>query len=95
MLERPDVLEFHEDGSYFGWLSMHPHGYVLSLRPRKGPLLHTASCTHIDRHNNAGALTERGVRKLCAESVQALRAWAQREGVIRGLVLPKCPDCSP
>ena len=90
-----DIFEFREDQPYFSWLATHPFGFVLSLRPGKGPLLHSASCPHIDRHNNPGALTTRGVRKLCAATVPPLRAWAQREGVIRGVVLPKCPDCSP
>jgi hypothetical protein len=64
-----EPVEFSDDTGYFAWLAVHPNGYVLSLG-KKGPLLHRATCTHLDRHNNPGALTEpgRATRKVCASS---------------------------
>lgn len=85
--------EFADDRGYFGWVQSHPNGYVLSVRNRKPPLLHRAACTHIDRHNNAGALTERGTRKICAEAKQPLRDWVRENGLGSGVVLEKCTTC--
>jgi hypothetical protein len=87
------VLEFSTDREYFGWLTANPGGYVLSVRTREGPLLHRANCTHIDRHNNPGALTERGTRKLCSTSRQELRSFARDNGLISGIALEKCQSC--
>jgi hypothetical protein len=87
--------EFSDDAGYFGWLSAHPLGYVLNLRRRKGPLLHQARCSHINRHNNPGALTERGSPKVCAETKNVLRARAGANGYGSVIVFDKCPDCSP
>lgn len=89
------VSEFSDDSGYFGWLADHPYGYVLSVRGRTQPLLHRATCTHIDRHNNPGALTVRGSRKLCSETKDALREWVLSEGISMSIVLRKCRSCSP
>ena len=95
MPEADEPLEFHDDASYFSWLASHPMGYVLSVRPKRGPLLHRADCLHIDRHNNPGALTERGTRKICANDKASLRVWVRANGLGSGTVLDKCPTCSP
>jgi hypothetical protein len=87
--------EFADDRGYFGWIQAHPDGYVLSIRAGKGPLLHQATCTHIDRHNNPGALTERGTRKICAEDKRVLREWVRANGLGSGSALDKCPSCNP
>lgn len=89
------VQEFSDDATYFAWLAAHPTGYLLSVRGRSEPLVHRTDCSHIDRHNNAGALTERGSRKLCATNKDDLRAWVRQEGLGPGNVLKKCPTCSP
>ena len=91
---KPETDEFTNDSGYFGWVQSHPNGFVLSVRGKK-PLLHRASCTHIDRHNNPGALTERGSRKICAESKDALRRWVKENGLGSGIALEKCPTCNP
>ena len=89
------VMEFDTDSEYFGWLTHHAEGYVLSVRLSGKPLLHRASCLHIDRHNNPGALTQRGSRKVCADSKQEIRSWVQSNIPAAGIVLDKCPTCSP
>jgi hypothetical protein len=91
----PETFEFDDDRAYFEWLSAHPSGFVLSIRKAKGPMLHTAECPHIDRHNNPGALTERGTRKICAETKASLRAWTRSNGLGSGIWLARCPSCSP
>jgi len=90
-----EAQEFSHDQEYFTWLSTHPLGYVLCWRGPKGALLHRATCSHIDRHNSPGALTERGSRKACADDKQALRDWMKRSDLGPGVVLPKCPTCGP
>ena len=91
---KQETHEFIDDSSYFGWVQSHSYGFVLSVRGKK-PLLHRASCTHIDRHNNPGALTERGTMKICAESKDALRGWVKENGLGSGIALDKCPTCNP
>ena len=86
----PDIVECEEDGEYFDWLADHPSGFVLSMRKPR-PMLHVSSCTHVDRHNNAGALTQRGPRQLCSDSKRRLREWFNEEG-FSGFPA-KCPDC--
>lgn len=93
--ENSPTQEFSDDRGYFGWVHSHPNGFVLSVRSRKGPLLHRATCAHIARHNNAGALTERGTRKICAEAKQSLRDWVKENGLGSGAALEKCPTCGP
>lgn len=87
--------EFTDDGGYFSWVQTHRDGYVLSVRRGKPPLLHRATCTHIDRHNNPGALTERGAQKICSESKRALRDWVREHGLGSGVALEKCSTCGP
>lgn len=89
------VQEFSDDPGYFGWLAAHPAGYVLSVRRRGEPLLHRATCTHVDRHNHPGALTGRGTRKLCADSKDDLRAWATESGLGPGGDWETCASCAP
>jgi hypothetical protein len=93
-LSKETTQEFTNDSGYFGWVQTHPYGFVLSVRGKK-PLLHRSSCIHIDRHNNPGALTERGTRKICADSKDALRRWVKEKGLGSGMVLDKCHTCQP
>jgi hypothetical protein len=95
MSDNDGPVELTNDADYFAWLAAHPLGYVLSLRPKKGPLLHRTSCLHIDRHNNREALTQRGTRKICAQEKSSLRTWVRENGVGSGVALDKCPTCSP
>jgi hypothetical protein len=74
------IFEPTTDSEYFGWLNSHQHGFVLNVQGKKQPMIHRASCTHIDRHNNAGAMTERNARKLCGEERKALRTWMGANG---------------
>ena len=90
--EVPGVEEFGSDRDYFEWLGSHPDGYVLNVRGKK-ILLHRASCTHIDRHNNPGTLTERGAKKFGADRRETLAKWARQRGSASGSILPKCPSC--
>lgn len=90
--ENPDVEEFTSDAVYFDWLGSHQDGFVLNVDGKK-ILLHRASCSNIDRHNNPGALTERGAKKVAAESRQALAQWSKQQGLSNGIVLPKCRNC--
>lgn len=90
--DSPEVEEFTSDAAYFDWLHSHPDAFVLSVRGKKIKL-HRASCTHIDRHNNPGALTERGSKKMGAEQRQALARWSQQRGLSNGITVPRCPDC--
>ena len=68
------------DAEFHRWRKAHPGGYVLNA-PRSSAAtsskLHVSvECMHIANHRNTkdNALT-RGARKVCAERVEALRAW--------------------
>ena len=74
---------------------MHPGGYVLSVRKGKPPLLHKSGCGNISTHNNPNALTQRGMRKICAETKNLLRDWVRENGLGSGIVLDRCRSCSP
>jgi hypothetical protein len=89
------VEELADDASYAWWRNTHPAGFVLAVRSRRAPVLHRASCSEVDRDRHAGRLKAAGSRQVCAESKQALRAWAARE--IEGPVglLERCPKCAP
>lgn len=85
------VYEPKTDPEYYGWLDMHQSGYVLNVQGKQQPMLHRADCTHIDRHNNAGAMTQRNTRKICSESREELRNWLQANGY--SIIPRKCRSC--
>ena len=88
----PGIEEFASDALYLQWLRAHRSAFVLNVQGSK-VTLHRAFCTYINRHNNPGALTERGARKLVSESLDALSRWARTEGLSDGIPLPRCRDC--
>jgi hypothetical protein len=90
-----DTFEPESDSELYGWQDMHPSGYVLSVRKGKPPLLHKSGCGHIITHNNPNALTQRGMRKICAETKNLLRDWVRENGLGSGIVLDRCRSCSP
>ena len=91
----PAVAEFEDDASYAWWRNTHPWGFVLSVRARRAPLLHRASCRDVDRERKPGALKAAGSRQICADDKAALREWLRREDPSSGPVLERCPKCAP
>jgi hypothetical protein len=89
--ENAGIYEPMDDRDYYGWLSSHPAGYVLSLKGKREPMLHRSDCSHIDRNNN----TITKARKICSEDRRALGDWVRRNGLGNGIVLNKCRSCSP
>ena len=88
----------HNDTSYLHWLQDYPEGYVLNVR-RKRPssgyvVLHRSTCAAISNpKQNHGAFTERGYRKICAETVDELRVAALAEGRLDGSFTKECSVC--
>jgi len=85
------VYEPKTDPEYYGWLDMHQHGYLLNVQGKQQPMLHRADCPHIDRHNNAGAMTQRNSRKICSENRAELRRWLEANGY--SMISRKCRSC--
>jgi hypothetical protein len=94
------LLFLNDDPGYLEWLDAHPSGFVVNLRrvpSRSYAVLHRASCAQISRKpDSAGAYTERGYSKLCAET-----AADARDGLARILHGPhvdfskRCAICDP
>ena len=89
------VVEPTSDGEFYGWLDLHPAGFVLNVKGKKKPVLHRAECGNIRTHNNPGAMTTRESRKICGETKDALRAWTKEHGLGNGITLERCRSCSP
>jgi hypothetical protein len=93
------VIRFAEDDEgYLAWVSDHPEGFVLNVRRKSDPsyvVLHRASCGSISGKQVRGAFTHRNYRKVCADSIMALRAAAQREGRKDGSFSRECGLCRP
>jgi len=91
----PETSEFADDAAYAWWRNTHPWGFILSVRARRAPLLHRATCSIVDRDRKRGALTARGSRQICADSKVALREWVRTEEPASSAILERCPKCSP
>ena len=72
-----------DDAGYERWLELHPSGFVLNTRrtPRRSYVRsHTARCPHITRlHPGYTTWTGGGYIKVCADSIQELDSWTERE----------------
>ncbi len=70
-----------EDRAYLEWVEKCSNGYVINakINPRPGYLvLHRASCSSISEYKGRrkpGGFTERKYIKVCANSIEELRAW--------------------
>jgi hypothetical protein len=85
------VVEPTRDVEYYRWLQLNPSGFVLSVSGRRQPKLHNTGCGNIRTHNNPGAMTERGSRKICSLSKSALRDWLGANGYSQ--IPDKCGTC--
>lgn len=89
------------DTDYLAWIHAHPHGFVVnrySAGASTGYLvLHRASCGTIrtPRSDEPGEFTERDYAKVCAESVEALRAYVRTMGRADGSFSKVCKRCKP
>jgi hypothetical protein len=90
-----DIVEFDDDASYGWWRDSHPDGFVLTVRAKRPPLLHHATCKDVDRDLRSGRLKAKGSRQLCADTKSALRAWVKREMPDQGALVARCPKCEP
>jgi hypothetical protein len=90
-----DIAEFDDDASYGWWRDSHPDGFVLTVRAKRPPLLHHATCADVDRDRRGGRLKGKGSRQLCADTKSALRAWVKREMPEQGALVARCPKCEP
>lgn len=96
------VLIEGDDQRYLEWLEEHPTGFVLNiLRRHHDPsyvVLHRAGCFVIGpsfRSLEPGAFTARKYRKVCGETIDALRAWARNYGREDGSFSKTCALCRP
>jgi hypothetical protein len=64
------------------WCRAHADGYVLTSLTESRALLLSVRCAHIGRlHFTVDAITPRAPRRLCGDSAELLRSWAQSSGV--------------
>lgn len=67
------------DTAFSDWLRQHPNSFVLNVRSRMSPdylVLHRSFCSTIQGSAySPGALTERGYRKVGADTPQELEVW--------------------
>jgi hypothetical protein len=96
----PSARQFtHDDPAYFVWIANHPLGFVLNVRRRDDPLymvLHRASCNSISSMTQGEAAYDaRSYRKICATTVDELRAWVSHHGRPDGSFSKRCQLCCP
>ena len=89
----------NDDPGYLAWLGDHPEGYVLNVQANPSPsyvVLHRAACWTISRPlDHAGGYTERSYRKIVADTKDALRSAAVREGRPDRTFSSECSHCRP
>ncbi len=89
-----------DDTAYLEWLKDHPGSFVVNVhrQPRDAyAVLHRSSCPHIQSERLIpGAYTERGYKKLWAQTVDDARGWLQIEFKDRTADFTKpCGLCNP
>lgn len=86
-----------QEAAYLNWIKAHPGGFVLNTRSKLSPdymMLHRASCKLVTGYlgkAKAGGFTERGYRKVCADSLEPIQYWVKSGGGS----LSTCAHCSP
>ena len=84
------------DEAYLNWIDQHQHGFVVNAYRNLNPgylMLHRASCGTISGTPAHGTTWTNGdFVKICAESAEDLRSWAQRKTA--GTLTP-CKRCHP
>jgi hypothetical protein len=89
------------DAQYQIWLRQHHEGFVLNrLRGKSDSylVLHRATCPTISTYNKMarpGGFTERKYIKVCATSIEPLKAYARTIGRSDGSFSGKCSRCNP
>jgi hypothetical protein len=84
------VEVFHlRDEAYLRWRGDHPEGYVLVVRPDRGPTLNRAGCAALRGGSSGRALTR--TPRVCSPDGGDLEAWARAEG---RMVVPRAA-CKP
>lgn len=93
------MQEFTEDDAgYLGWIVEHPDGFVVNVERTARPayiILHRTTCRTISVDRANGAYTERGYRKVVADDLYELRAFAQSVGRPDGSFSKVCGHCNP
>ncbi len=75
-----------DDEGYFAWIGQHDGGFVLNTQRARSPgymVLHRARCHSIGALTGSareGGFTARKYVKVCAATIDALRAWVRING---------------
>lgn len=87
-----------DDAGYLRWIANHPDGFVLNIERGERPeytVLHRATCSAISRVREDGAYTERGYKKVVANNLNEIRAYAKSMGRADGTFSKLCGLCEP
>ncbi len=97
------VGEFkNNDQAYLAWIKANRHdGFVINTRKGISPsyvILHRASCnliTELKGKAEKGGFTERGYRKVCANTISDLVSWIKGHIRADGKFSKLCAKCKP
>ncbi|GLR05220.1 hypothetical protein GCM10007906_28080 [Vibrio hyugaensis] len=89
------------DAEYLKWVELNETGFVVNTTRTKRKayrVLHKASCRHVTTRQSwqgDGAFTSRDYIKICAPTIDSLRAWTRAEGESSGQFSQECASCKP
>lgn len=89
----------NQEKSYLAWITAHRNGYVLNTLTKPSNeylVLHSASCATISKRKKGAhpaCFTGNGYIKICADSVEELHAWAEKQGF--DSITNTCEICHP
>ncbi len=94
------VIVFNRDeDAYLAWLAKNPHGFVVNTYQKPDSsylILHRASCASISNDAKPpGGFTERDYIKICALTIDELRAEMKSRKLTNGSFSKECGLCKP
>lgn len=94
--ESDDPVVFEDDDAgYLGWVSAHPHGYVLNAARSPSAayvVLHRADCSTITGEPANGRSWTSELLKTCSDDPRTIESWVREQ---TGGVPQACDRCHP
>ena len=81
-MSEPTISVFFNDPeAYAQWLEAHPDGWLLNAGTSYGPMIHHATCDHIQPRSTSPEKNLAANPKHCARDCDAIVAWAAIMGI--------------